>query len=305
LEEPVQRLPLILANVVLFTGLLASPGVSQERDPQRSAPATHEEKQVKAILDAKGPHHAAASYRALFKSVKSEGLRRLQMNSSDTIAIQAAWEELELTIPTNPDRVVRPDRDKLARFLGFLEGRARVQAPQWWTDAVLDARANRRGNVYAGGLSMSEDREGKDKAAMPPPLATFDRQDGKAVVRVNSNSAPIPDDLREKLRMDGLKDSLTALMTRRHCYVAAYDSVGYPYELACLDRSSGKIRWLANVWASWWGGATGHHSQWVEVTEQGDRVVVFGVASVGFHAEGFRVEDGVNLFRFSNSYSGR
>ena len=60
---------------------------------------------------------------------------------------------------------------------------------------------------------------------------------------------------------------------------------------------------MSKVWGSWWGAAMGVHRQWVEIVEQGDRVVVFGVAAVGFHVEAFRTDDGANLFRFSNAYT--
>src|SRR5262249_10548084 len=99
-------------------------------------------------------------------------------------------------------------------------------------------------------------------------------------------------------------DAVCALITASNCYVAAYDNAGYPYRLACVERSTAKIRWIAEVWASEWGGITGIHHQWVEVSEQGNRVAVFGVASVGFHAEVFRVDDGIDVLRFSNAYSG-
>ena len=38
------------------------------------------------------------------------------------------------------------------------------------------------------------------------------------------------------------------------------------------------------------------------VVEEGQRVVVFGAGSTGFHVEAFRKDDGRNLFRFANSY---
>jgi hypothetical protein len=296
-------LPLILGGAVLFTGFLVSPGQPQDRTPKRAASALEEEKKAKAILDAAGPTHAAKAYSELFKAATEKDLRRLQMHPSDTIAIQAAWEEVERTLPTNPEQVVRPARDRLARFLGFLEGRARVQAPAWWEEALLDARANRRGNVYAGGLNIAE-RRARPNAVAPPRQATFDKEGGQPVVRVGSVAAAIPEDLREKLRVGGVRTRLSALITPSRCYIAAYDSVGYPYRLACVERSSQTVRWVADVWASWWGGTTGSHWQWVEVAEQSSRVVVFGVSSTGFHVEGFRVKDGLNVFRFSNSYSG-
>lgn len=298
-----QILAFAFGAAVIFSGLLAWPVVPQDRPPERPDSATDEEKQVQAILTAKEPFDAAAGYKALFKSITPDSLLRLQMNASDTIAIQAAWQQVELTVPEKPEETVRPNRDRLARFLGFLEGRARLQAPQWWAEALLDARANRRGNVYAGGLNVAG-RRGPKPIAAAPRKATFGKQEGRPVVRVGSVFAPIPEDLQDTLKFNEFNDGVSALITPARCYVAVHDSVGYPYRLACVERVSGKTGWVAKVWASWWGAATGVGQQWVEVTEQGDRVVVFGVASVGFHVEAFRKDDGVNLLRFSNSYSG-
>jgi hypothetical protein len=240
----------------------------------------------------------------LFKSADAEGLRQLQLHASDSVAIQAAWEEVELTVPTQPVGMVRPDRDKLARFLGFLEGRGRVRAPPWWAEALLDARANRRGNVYSGGLNVAGQREGGPKAAAPPRPAAFDMRDGKPVVRVGTIAALIPENLLEKLGWEQ-SDRVSALITPARCYVAVHGSAGHSYRLACVERPAATVRWVTRVWGSYWGSTTGIHFQWVEVTVQGNRVVVFGVASVGFNAEAFRVEDGANVFRFSNGYSGR
>jgi hypothetical protein len=297
-----QRLSFTLVGAVLCAGVLAWPGTPQDRTPRWAKFATDEEKQVQAILAAKDPSRAASDYGALFKSATTEDLRRLQMNSSDTIAIQAAWEEVEQTVPVKPDQVVRPDREKLTRFLGFLEGRARVRAPEWWAEALLDARANRRGNLYAGGLNIGERRASRTSAALPRS-ATFDSKDGKPVVRLGAVSVPVAEDLRDKLKGTKFFDGVSALITSSHCYIAAYDDVGYPYRLACVERASAKTLWVTEVWESWWANATGQHRQWVEVTEQGDRIVVFGVASAGFHVEAFRADDGVNVLRFSNSYS--
>ncbi len=173
-------------------------------------------------------------------------------------------------------------------------------------EALLDARANSRGNVYAGGINLWDRRKPRPNAAMPPPHATFDKQDGKPVLRVGSVSVAIPEDLPDQLRGNDLSaDRVSALITPSRCYVAVYDDFGSPYRLACLERSSAKVRWVAKVWASFWCNVEGQALiSWVEVTEQGNRVVVFG-APGGFYVEAFRADDGVNLLRFSNSYWGR
>jgi hypothetical protein len=284
----------LLLAVALGTAYFAWQAMPSEND---------EDYQVREILAARDPTGAADHYRDLFKATTSEGLRRLQKNPSDTIAIQSAWQEVELTVPERANQVVRPDPEKLSRFIGFLERRAHVLAPKWWSEALLDARANRRGNVYAGGLNIVENRQKERNATTAPGQASVDRLEGHSVVRVGSESARIPEDLGEKLGSKAPGDGVCALITPSNCYIAVYDSWGYPYQLVCVNRSSAKTRWVAEVWASWWRFGNGRSHQWVEITEQGNRVVVFGVASMGFHVEAFRAEDGVNILRFSNMYS--
>jgi hypothetical protein len=110
--------------------------------------------------------------------------------------------------------------------------------------------------------------------------------------------------LPKTLEARGFAEEIAALITPASCFVAVYHPGGSPYRLACVERSSAKVRWVSRVWGSWWGGIAGFPGpQWLEVTEQGDRIVVFGVTIGGFHVEAFRVRDGVNVLRFSNSYS--
>ena len=96
-------------------------------------------------------HESKEAYRLLFATAGVDGLSRLQTVHDDSIAIQSAWEEVTLTVPVKDgDRAYRPDTQKLSWFLGFLQGRARVSPPDWWRESLLDARANRRDNIYAG-----------------------------------------------------------------------------------------------------------------------------------------------------------
>ncbi len=298
------ELLLFIANVALGAGLLSG--------PLGLLTSTIDEKKVQAVLAADEPRTAAERYGELFNSLTNDGLKKLQEHSNDTIAIQAAWEEIERSLPRNPDKEVRPDRDKLTRFLGFLEGRGRVRAPRWWAEAILDARANGRGHVHAGafyeefGRWFNDPRfNEKDKKAVWPRLETsIEEHEIKTVVRVGRSRAPIPADLPKKLGVHGFFHSVTALITPSRCYLAAHDGFGYPYQLACVDLPSGKLRWITEVRGSFWGDVGGASMQFVEVVEQEDRVVAFGI-SMGFHVEAFRKDDGVNLFRFSNSYSGQ
>ncbi|HQR08656.1 MAG TPA: hypothetical protein PLN21_17660 [Gemmatales bacterium] len=112
------------------------------------------QKIIDGILAAKYPYDRADDkngYRALFNKVGVEGLKKLQSYSDDSIALQAAWEEVELTVPISETRTaVKPDKKKLKEFLAFMEKRCRVKGPAWWTESLLNANANanRRYNIY-------------------------------------------------------------------------------------------------------------------------------------------------------------
>ena len=84
-------------------------------------------------------------------------------------------------------------------------------------------------------------------------------------------------------------------------YLAVHDVIG-SYRLICVECPSAKVIWKTDVWGSFWGGLGGFAEQWVEVTEQNSRVIVFG-CGIGIHCEAFRSDDGTSVFRFSNGYA--
>jgi hypothetical protein len=224
------------------------------------------------------------------------------LHHHDSIALQAAWEEVTLTVPVKPKVVVRPDRQKLDWFLGFLEGRAHVRAPPWWAEALLDSRANARDNIYPGNPKEPPYHSAGLDWSRSPRDTTLKREGGKAILRVGEQALAIPEDLLRKADSGRVWSNVSALLTPKRCYVAVHGDEGYGYWLTCIDRTSDKVLWKARVWASWWGGTTGVGHMWVTVTEQKGRVVVFGAESIGMHVEAFRAEDGQNVFRFATSY---
>jgi hypothetical protein len=267
------------------------------------------EKQIREILAAEYPYGSrrgagpAGGYGALFKKIGPEGVRRLQTHAHDGVAIQAAWAEVALTVPEKePDRAVRPDRHKLDWFLGFLEGRGRLKAPQWWAEMLLDSRANRRDNIYPGDpKKMLYHRAGLDDAQAPVDT-TLTRAGDKVTLKVGKESVVIPESLLRKSDSGRVYSGVSALVMPGRCYMAEHDNWGHPYQLACIDRSTGKVAWRNEVWGIWWGAGAGVSHMSVAVTEQGDRIIVFGAGSLGIHVEAFRKDDGTNLFRFSSSY---
>jgi hypothetical protein len=188
----------------------------------------------------------------------------------------------------------------LNEFLGFLEGRLRRRIPKWWCDAVRDARANNRENVYV------PDQDGGRLAAIPGTQTPVTKNGDRFVLRVGNDAIDLPNDLLAGLVQNGQLSGLanfSAHFTKTNCYVAIHDDVGYPYRLGCVSRSNGKLVWQAEGWGLWWygfGGAVGKARVTVDV--QDDRVLVFW-CNLHVSAEGFRADNGKALFRFANTYS--
>jgi hypothetical protein len=300
-----------LVFLILFSFLSAHPLMQQscgasDKSEEARFPAEIE-KLVQEILTSKYPYESPSDmgivkgYRTLFKKVGAKGIRELQTHPNDGISIQAAWETVALTVPEMQQKEkVRPDRHKLDWFLGFLEGRARLKVPSWWSEVVLDSRA--KGKIYPGDPKESPFHKLGLDDAYGPDDTSLNREDDKVVLRIGKQSVAIPENLLHKTSDGKIYCSVSALMNPSRCCVAVYGNVGTPYKLTCIDRTTGKILWKSDVFGTWWGGSTGIHYMWVTVTEQNDRIVLFGAASTGIHVEAFREKDGKNLFRFSSSY---
>jgi hypothetical protein len=268
------------------------------------------EGKIDGVLRARGGSEAAACYRDLFVAAGVNGLSELKRSPHDSIAIQAAWEEVARTVPdTGID--LRPDGGKLNWFVGFFEGRTRARVPKWWSNAILDARANTRYNIYFP-------EENWDQAlAQAIAQTTLTKKGDKYSLQVGKHSIDLPNGLSKDIPVDLLnfiaergKSSsavrLTACFTSNNCYLALYNELGYAVKLACVERSTTKVLWTARGWGSAIGSVTGVPGRaLVTVDAQGDRVLVFGSDCAGcLYAAAVRADNGKNLFRFSNAYSG-
>lgn len=271
------------------------------------------EERIRIVLTAKAPQSsgdkigAADAYRSLFKLVGTAGLRNLEVHSDDGIAVQAAWQQVKLGLrqKKNPEGTAL-DKGKLARFIGFLEGRMRLEAPNWWSELLLESRASGAENVIAQKNRMRL-YHATDLDYVRAPINTTLEIDKRGkelaqrvILRVGDDSIRISENLLRKSATGKFIDNISVLLTPTRCYIAAHDGVGYSYELACIDRKSNQALWKSDVWATFSGVASGDQEMFVGVTEQSGRVVVFGASYTGFHVEAFRSTDGAPLFRFSS-----
>lgn len=255
------------------------------------------EKRVQEVLKADDLFAVTRSYAKLFKEAGAAGLPGLKLHRNDSIAIQAAWQEVALTVPEEePKQVVRPHRRKLDRFLGFLEGRARVHAPDWWAEMLLDCRANRRDNIYSGN-SDKHPYEWTEFGRFRVPRGTkMTKQNGKLLLRIGEKSVTVSEDLFARAPPDY---SISALNAGSRWYVALHGGEGYSFPLICIDGASAEVLWKTKVWSIWYGGTSGPAgNSWVSIIEKDNRVVLFGATGLGLNVEAFRADNGENLFRF-------
>jgi hypothetical protein len=285
----------------LFVLLFSHGALAQEASPRAARQAL--EAKIDAALRSDHPSRALKSYYRLFVVAGADGLSELEQSPHDSIAIQAAWREIVLTIPRGIDgkgTEFRPDPAKVNWFLGFLAGRGRIRIPKWWSQAVLDARAQ-----------QSHDFSFEHSDPPQPPangtnetVVTTERD--KFSLRVGNDSTEVPKVLLERyLDDDGnLMPAIhySACFTSRNCYLAIYDGVECPFSLACFDRSTAKVVWTARACGSFPGTILRAR---VAIDVQDDRVVAFGWAIAGLDAEAFRADNGKNLFRFSSRFSAR
>jgi hypothetical protein len=191
-------------------------------------------------------------YARLFDSVGAGGIRELQSHRCDSIALQAAWQEVLLTVSENEaEKTWRPDRPKLDWFLGFLEGRARVQAPKWWAEMLVDLHGYRRDEIHPGQPAQQPYHDAGFGRLSAPGDTTLKKNGGKVVLQVGDESISMPD------KVMGNAKCISAAMTSERCYVAAHSHIGSPFELTCIDRASTAVVWKATVGGTFWGGASG------------------------------------------------
>jgi len=272
---------------------------AQSKDPRRGLGLTTDEleRQIRLIMAAKDPINgnglgAADGYRALFKALGADEVRELQFDKNDAVAVWAAWEQ------------VAAGRRSREWFVGFLQGRTRFETPDWWSAMLVHGLPRRWGRTGTDPPRPKEEpyeSTGLDYIRAPKgtSVAREPKDGGVLILRVGEETVRVPEDLFSKSTTGKIVNSVSPLARPDRCYLALHDEVGYPYKLACLDRKTGKVVWTSDVFAHFWGAATGHHAMYVAVTEQHGKLVLFGASWTGFHVEAFQPDDGANLFRFS------
>jgi hypothetical protein len=286
-------------RVLLLALSLPATLLAQSKGPRPGTGLTTDEieRQIRMITEAKDPTNgngrgAANGYGALFRGLGAEEVRELQSHKNDAIAVWAAWEQ------------VAAGRHSREWFVGFLQGRTRFEAPEWWSAMFVNGLPRPSGatkNDARRPIEEPYESTGLDYIRAPKGtgVARDLKEDGVLIVRVGEETVRIPENLFTNSTTGKIVGSVSALVRPDRCYLAVHEDVGYPYELLCLDRKAGKVVWKSDVFSHFWGTAFGRHAMYVAVTQHRGQLVLYGASWAGFHVEAFRAADGANLFRYS------
>jgi hypothetical protein len=300
-EKKVKRHSCVLT--ALFVLLFSHGALAQDASHRADRQAI--EAKIDAVLRTDHPSRALKSYYRLFVAAGADGLPELEQSPYDSVAIQAAWREIVLTIPKGIDdkgTEFRPDPAKVNWFLGFLAGRGRIRIPKWWSQAVLDARAHQSHDF------CFEHRDPHQPPSNWTNETVVTTKGNNFSLRVGNDSTEVPKVLLEEYLVDGkLRPAIhcSACLTSKNCYLAICHDDAYAFRLACFDRTTAKVVWTARACGSFSDSISGPvDPARVAVDVQDDRVVVFSW-STGVDAEAYRADNGKNLFRFSSAFSAR
>lgn len=206
---------------------------------------------------------------------------RLQ-DASDEIALTAAWEEVLRSGINNSATVGPIEAASLKRFVGYTNGRLKVNFPSWWENAFLGAVAAGRNDVRFRLSRNSFEPQGTDARFGPIDSVIADDGGDHVTIAVGAESLSI-----ERAQWEAAVKSAgemsrshyfaSCLMTESNCYLALTGNGPLPYPVYCFDRSDGSKRWERIITIAEPGiHYEVPHSYFVEMIMSNDRLFVFG-----------------------------
>jgi hypothetical protein len=257
---------------------------------------------VRKIQEADAPSRFTRALRELLEELGPDGLQRFKFSAQPTLALYAAWEGLylPLTEKETPPRQPVP-LSKLQQFLTAMKNTVGETPPSWWEKTILNVRYDDRGLISCGEI----ERPPYHKAGLGnlAPSDTFlEKQGDKILVKVAADSVTLP--AKEIPHVVGQSDvselSLSACLTPKQCFIALHFQLFFQYELICFDRTANAVVWTATVYAESGRGTVSGNGQrhGVTIRTLGETVLVYGGGNFSVYVEGFKMNDGTNLFRF-------
>lgn len=257
---------------------------------------------LKAVLDATNRPDASAAYNSLFADGELEKLCVLDDDRFKGIALRSNWEKVIRSVPERTqDQIFDIDRSRLARFLGFCEGRLKLSLPSWWEQTVLSAKAH--GGRESIQFTLPEQCSfdfNKNGISTPKNV--------KLTVGVNSSTLTegedeilLPDRILDHAK--SVRGTLVPVFGKETVIIASHIGFCSPFEAFLIDRKTKETKWSCYVWGtgSGWGGTPiwGH---FVSMQISQSQLTVFGAGPYCAYIEAFAITDGKLLYRFSTSY---
>lgn len=211
----------------------------------RCVPANAQDSLLHQFVNAQTPQEAGALSERIFQDVDSEFLDPLHLVSSrnHSIALQCEWRlHHRLLPPKQANFGITPEVSHLPdiqRFVGFLEGRLRVQAPIWWEemmhspDKLHPARTGATTNKWA---TFSVDPHDVD-------TATTD-------LIVGAELRPAPIKTLQWLAREGVPSQYTAVLADGELVVVSKPQTGSKARIACVATGRHAEKWRNDVWGT-------------------------------------------------------
>lgn len=260
---------------------------------------------------------------AVFGNATAVELTELKHHSNLGISFCAAWEAVRRStlagdnIP--PERIEHRSIDDavLGNFLGFLEGRLGFNLPERWSknfDGRTVAHRATGGRLSDEGPPLGNDATDDAivslnhdiSATTSTPGLTLLRAEKGVDVGIDGKKYHIPEAVfSHALRYQefSIIDALPASDKGLVC--AVHSEVGRTYFLYYVHANEPAPRWTSNVWADWGMlRAASGSGYWhvLDIVLHEKRVFLFGSSPICMYIEGFDLDSGRNVCRFSTAY---
>ncbi len=293
-----------------FAGWLLLCGVARAQEKQRDTASMRRE--IESATSANKTGHV---YNSLLANAPVEDLQRLKNDPNTGIALAAAWRLFEKSPRSDPV----PNGQ---RFLGFIEGRTRLQIPLRWELEVQGILVNtpeeyqamlRPYNLRAPFITrrgkeivVGHEKHQESILNLTVPIDTSLVRNNKEIkITVGKKSVTVPEDAIPDLVRDSQSTrGFRAVIGDKRSYFAVLDVVGATSEVTCFDQENHRVVWNASLWA--YGGDTprsGSGSWWndADLVLSEDRLAVFGRGPRACYLEVFDVSTGAATLRFSTT----
>ena len=235
------------------------------------------------------------AYRELFAATKKDRFALFHRHSDVSISLQAAWKNV---IGTLIDKELHEgERPHDIQSVHGLRRRA-----HWYGNTEVLGRSWHSGAGQGKAEQVPQCRPG---VRVRTQRNTISVEDGHSTHQIANDSVLLPDSIleREKIDREKLWCRFSSVFTTNQCLMATHNDVGYPHNVACVDRRTGEAIWTSTACGCRIDGAFGERESWGTVSVQDNQVVIFGASWTGFYLHSFDSTTGKSWFRYSIVFS--